>query len=112
MILTGRAVDATEALAWGLVNRVVAPGRPRPEAETLAGELSALPQRCLRSDRMSAMEQWGLEDGAALANELSHGLGSLREAAGGVARFVRGEGRHGTPAEGEGRHGTPADGAG
>ena len=95
MILTGRSVDATEALAWGLVNSVVAAGCARAAAESLAHELAFLPQRCLLSDRRSAIEQWGLEEGPALANEFAHGVGSLRESADGVARFVQGEGRHG-----------------
>lgn len=59
MILTGRAVAAPEALQIGLVNRVVGPGESRSAAERLAAELAALPQTCLRSDRMSALEQWG-----------------------------------------------------
>src|SRR6202021_2319151 len=60
LILTGRAVAAPEALALGLANRVVAPGAALPAAVALAHQLAALPQVCLRSDRMSALEQWGL----------------------------------------------------
>ena len=100
MILTGRAVDAREALAWGLVNKVVAPGESRAAAELLALELAALPQHCLRSDRASAHEQWGLDEHAAMANELVHGADALKEAGSAVARFVQGEGRHGAPAGG------------
>ena len=52
MILTGRPVDATEALSIGLVNRVVPRGQSRRAAEELAAELAALPQGCLRADRI------------------------------------------------------------
>jgi len=100
MILTGRSVDASEALSWGLVNSVVAAGCARAAAESLANGLAALPQACLLSDRKSAMEQWGLEEGRALENEFAHGVPSLRVSAGGVARFVRGGGRHGRPVAG------------
>ena len=62
LILTGRAVAAPEALAMGLVNRVVAPGEALAAAVALAHQLAALPQVCLRSDRMSALEQWGLTE--------------------------------------------------
>jgi enoyl-CoA hydratase len=103
LILTGRAVGADEALAMGLVNRVVPPGTARQEAERLAAELAALPQTCLRQDRLSVLEQDGLAEEDALANELRHGLVSLQaDAAEGAARFTAGEGRHGTPAGGGG----------
>ncbi|MGB3661383.1 crotonase/enoyl-CoA hydratase family protein, partial [Mycolicibacter algericus] len=55
MILTGRAVDAAEAHAIGLANRLVPTGQARAAAEQLAGELAELPQRCLRSDRLSVL---------------------------------------------------------
>src|SRR5512132_476654 len=56
MILTGRAVDAREALAFGLANRVVPAGRAREEAEALARTVAAFPPICVRSDRRSAWE--------------------------------------------------------
>jgi enoyl-CoA hydratase/carnithine racemase len=97
LILTGRAVRADEALAFGLVNRVVPRGCAREAAEALAAELAALPQTCLRSDRMSAFEQDGLTLDAALANELRLGMEPLLsgEAIAGAARFAGGAGRHG-----------------
>ena len=77
LILTGRAVGAAEALAMGLANRVVPAGTARAAAEALAHELAALPQTCLRQDRLSAYEQHGLPLAEALANELAHGMISL-----------------------------------
>ena len=73
LILTGRAVRAPEALAMGLVNRVVPPGRALAAALELAHQLAALPQVCLRSDRMSALEQWGLSEEEAAVNEARRG---------------------------------------
>jgi len=91
LVLTGRAVDAAEALAIGLVNRVVPVGRARRAAEELAAELAALPQTCLRHDRLSVLEQDGLDEQAAMANELRHGYESLFDAAQGAARFAAGD---------------------
>ncbi len=100
MIMTGRAVTAEEALQIGLVDRVVPVGGARAAAEKLARELAALPQECLRSDRLSAIESLSLPFGDAMASEFRHGLEVL---AGpgiveGVSRFRGGAGRSGTPA--------------
>ena len=73
LILTGRAVSATEALEIGLANRVVPSGRALAASVALAHELAALPQVCLRSDRLSALEQWGLSEEAAAVNEARRG---------------------------------------
>ena len=97
LILTGRAVAASEALEIGLANRVVAEGQSLNAALELADELCRFPQKCLRSDRLSACEQWGmsLEDG--LANEFQRGLQVIesRETVEGATRFASGKGRHG-----------------
>jgi len=96
MILTGRGVDAAEAERIGLVNRIVAPGQSLAAAQRLAAELARFPQACLREDRLSLLEQDGLDERAAIANELAHGRRSLTEARAGLERFRAGEGRHGT----------------
>ena len=66
MILTGRAVDAQEATAWGLANRVVKAGEALAAAVALAKEIARFPQACLRADRASAYGGWGrdIDDGA------------------------------------------------
>lgn len=97
LIITGRPVDAREALAMGLVNRVVPKGKAREDAEKLAREITAFPQVCLREDRRSAYEQFDLSLTDAFANEFNHGLTSLQAGAQeGAARFARGVGRHGS----------------
>ncbi|HEV8373048.1 MAG TPA: crotonase/enoyl-CoA hydratase family protein [Actinomycetota bacterium] len=97
LLLTGRAVGAAEALAIGLVDRVVPDGSARRRAVELAVELAALPQACLRNDRLSAIEQWGLPEPEAMANEFRRGLATLAsgETVAGAGRFAAGEGRHG-----------------
>ena len=77
LILTGRGVPAPEAAQLGLVNRVVPKGGARAAAAQLAHEISAFPQACLRSDRMSALQSPGLETEAAMANEFRHGMTAL-----------------------------------
>ena len=96
LILTGRPVRADEALAMGLVNRVVARGEARAAAEALAREIAAFPQTCMLNDRLSAYQQFDLQFAEALRNEFEHGLESLAaDALPGAARFLSGEGRHG-----------------
>jgi hypothetical protein len=68
-------------------------------AVDLATELAALPQTCMRHDRLSILEQWGLTEGEAMASELAHGLVSLEyDALVGAGRFAAGAGRHGAAA--------------
>jgi enoyl-CoA hydratase len=98
LILTGRPVEAAEAAAMGLVNRVVPPGTTRLRAEVLAHQLAELPQLCLRNDRLSVLDQEGRPAVAAMAGELGYGTDSLTEALDGAARFASGAGRHGADA--------------
>ncbi|MEV5829225.1 crotonase/enoyl-CoA hydratase family protein [Spirillospora sp. NPDC052242] len=95
LILTGRPVDAREALDIGLANRLVPSGTGRDAAEELAAELARFPQACLRNDRASVLDGAGLAEADALAVEYRHGLGSLDDALNGAARFAAGRGRHG-----------------
>jgi enoyl-CoA hydratase len=95
MILTGRPVGAEEAERIGLVNRVVATGESLGAAQVLAAGLARFPQTCMREDRLSLLEQTGLAELAAMANELVHGRRSLADVQAGLERFRSGEGRHG-----------------
>ena len=97
LILTGRGVGAEEALAMGLVSRVVERGQALPEALAIAEQLATLPQTCMLADRRSALRQWGLELGYALRQETLGGLQVVAsgETLRGAQRFARGEGRGG-----------------
>ncbi len=97
LILTGRAVSGEEALAMGLVDRVVERGEARAPAVALAEHLAALPQACMRNDRLSVYEQWGLSEADAMRNEMRRGLETIGsgESVLGAGRFASGSGRHG-----------------
>jgi len=97
LILTGRPVDAEEALQMGLANRVVDDGECLSAALELAEQLVRYPQTCLRSDRLSAYEQWDMDLDNALENEYRHGMEVIesKETQTGAARFASGKGRHG-----------------
>jgi enoyl-CoA hydratase len=95
LILTGRAVDAAEALSIGLANRVVPNGQARQKAEELAAELAALPQLCLRADRLSALGQWGMTEAQAMDVEFGGLSRVAQESLAGAQRFADGAGRHG-----------------
>jgi enoyl-CoA hydratase len=98
LILTGRPVDAREALAFGLANRVVPAGEARAAAEALARTIAAFPPNCVRSDRRSAWESQGVPLPAAMANEFALGQETIAtgESQEGARRFAAGAGRHGT----------------
>jgi enoyl-CoA hydratase len=99
MILSGRAVAADEAQAIGLANRVVPKGQSRQAAEELAAQLAALPQQCLRSDRLSALHPWGTTESEALDFEFASISRVAAEANEGAGRFAAGAGRHGASAD-------------
>ncbi|CAE7346850.1 echA8 [Symbiodinium pilosum] len=88
LILTGREVNAREALEMGLANRVVRKGTALSEALELAKQIGSMPQTCMRNDRMSSYEQWDLSLLDALQREYTHGLDSLRFAQQGAAGFM------------------------
>ncbi|KAK0256717.1 hypothetical protein LTR91_000199 [Friedmanniomyces endolithicus] len=98
MILTGRAVDAREALGIGLANRVVPKGQALAKATQIAEELLRWPQKCLRADRESAyyaaFDAGTFRD--AMQNEFVEGSKVVQaESVHGAATFSRGAGRHG-----------------
>jgi len=96
MFLTGRPVDAREAMAIGLANRLAPKGNAVRTAVALACEIASFPQICLRSDRASLIGQWGMLEGEAIQREVDFGQAAFREESqAGAARFARGEGRHG-----------------
>lgn len=97
MILTGRAVEAEEALRMGLANRLAPAGGALALARELAGQLAGHPRGCLQGDRLSALEQWGMPETEAIRNEFEHGQRTLAsgETVSGAARFSDGAGRHG-----------------
>ena len=97
LILTGRPVDAREALEIGLANRVVPDGSALEEAMALAQQISRFPQKCMRSDRLSAIAQWDLPHDEAMQLETQYGLDVIRsrETVEGARRFASGRGRHG-----------------
>jgi len=99
LMLTGRTIDATEAYRMGLVNRVV-DGDARSAAEALAHELAAVPAAAMLADRRSLLRQWSLPEEDAIRYEVEQGkavFGADFQA--GAARFVAGEGRHGSPVQ-------------
>ena len=98
MILTGRGVDADEAYTMGLANRVVPKGEARQRAEELAAELAALPQQCMRADRMSMLNQWGMAEAEAMDFEFGSMSRVSVESLAGARRFAAGAGRHGASA--------------
>ena len=97
MILTGRAVPADEALQIGLVNRLAPTGQALRDAVQLARDIAAFPQLCLRSDRLSAYEQWSLSYEDAWRNELRRGdqVRAAGEPYDGARAFAAGQGKHG-----------------
>jgi enoyl-CoA hydratase len=99
MLLTGRPVEAGEALAIGLANRVVPRGQALAEGQALARRIAAFPQVAMRSDRQSAYRQAGLSFAAAIEEEDRLAQEARRlEARAGAERFAAGAGRHGEDA--------------
>ena len=97
LILTGREVAPEEAHAIGLANYLTPDETALPRVLKLAEDIAAFPQLCLRTDRISAINQWGLSEEDALAAEFGGGLNVLKagSARDGATRFSKGQGRHG-----------------
>jgi len=95
LILSGRIVDAAEALAMGMLTEVVEAGRHLERALEWAQGLAAVPQETMLADRRAAIEGLGLPLPAGLALEAQAGLATLEVAQRGAARFAGGEGRGG-----------------
>jgi len=96
MMLTGRPVNADEALSFGLANRVVEDGKALDSALAMARQIAAFPQHCLRADRASALTQWQLCEADALRQEGAGGYPVVfEEALAGAEQFRSGKGRHG-----------------
>jgi enoyl-CoA hydratase len=95
LILTGRKVEAAEALQMGLCTRVVPRGGAREAAVALAQQLAAFPQATMLADRMNAYEQWDLPLREAMHLEWERSKHRMADGLEGAARFAGGEGRHG-----------------
>jgi len=100
LILTGRPIGAEEALRIGLVERLAEPGEALAQAQQVARDIAAFPQRSLRADRKSVLEQWSLSLDEAARAEHRGGAEVLAsgESQAGARRFAQGRGRHGQPA--------------
>lgn len=98
MILTGRPITAEEAYSWGLANRIVEDGQSRKEAEKLARQIARFPKLCMRNDRSSTYQQFGLSIDDAMIKEFEYGLKTLEsgEYLKGSIAFISGKGKHGT----------------
>lgn len=97
LILTGRGVSGDEAQRMGLANRLTEKGQALDAAISLAREISAFPQMCMRNDRLSSYEQWNMSIPEALRNETELGRAVIAsgETRLGASRFASGKGRHG-----------------
>jgi enoyl-CoA hydratase len=98
MILSGRVLEAPEALDWGLLTEIVDAGAHLDRALAMAEGLAAFPQDTMLSDRRAALEGIGLTFEEGLAREAELGRESVIVGASGAARFAAGEGRGGAGA--------------
>jgi enoyl-CoA hydratase len=98
LILTGRIIDATEALAMGLLTEMVPAGEHLQRALALAEGLARFPQRTMLADRRAAIEGLGMPLADGLALEAAAGPEVFSDGAAGAARFAAGEGRGGAGA--------------
>ena len=95
LILTGRIIDAGEALSWGLITECVPAREPLSRALEIAEGLAQFPQDTMLADRAAALASFGHPLEAGLAIEAAAGLPTLQTALAGAKRFAGGEGRGG-----------------
>ena len=95
LILTGRRVDADEALRIGLCEYVVPEGDARAKAEALAHDIARFPQSCMRADRRSVRAQHGLLDARCAAAGMAGSKAEVTKGVEGATRFASGKGRGG-----------------
>ena len=96
IIMTGRKVEAEEALRIGMCEQVVAAGQARQAAEAMARHIARFPQAAVRADRRTVYEQHGLPVREALRREWHNGvMAHYDEGAAGAGRFAAGLGRSG-----------------
>ena len=88
MLLTGELVDARQAQAWGLVNKVVSPGELEAATLALAGKIAEKPPATVAAGKRAFYQQMDL--GAAQAYALASGVIA--------ASFAHEEGRAGMEA--------------
>ena len=97
MMMTGRAVEASEAYRIGLADRLVPTGTALQEAQKLAHELANFPQVALLTDRASTITQWGYTEAEAIDREIEGSMPAFEsQFQAGAERFVAGVGRHGS----------------
>ena len=95
LILTGRIVEAEEALAMGMLTEVVETGRHLERSLEMAEGLAQFPQETMLADRRSALEGFGLSLEEGLDREAAIGGAVTGVGVKGAARFAAGEGRGG-----------------
>jgi enoyl-CoA hydratase len=98
LILTGRMIDAEEALSIGLLTEVVPPGGHLERALALAEGLARFPQETMLADRRAAIEGLGMTLADGLALEAQAGPEVFEAGQRGAKRFAAGEGRGGAGA--------------
>jgi len=96
MLMTGRPVEAAEAHAMGLADRLVPAGQALMAAKELAHQLASFPQMAMLSDRASAISQWDYTEEEAIEREITGSKPAFEQQfQSGAGRFVSGAGRHG-----------------
>ncbi len=98
LILTGRIVEAQEALSLGMLTEIVPRGQHLDRALDLAAGLARFPQKTMLADRRAAIEGLGLPLSEGLALEAKAGPETFADALAGAQRFAAGEGRGGAGA--------------